>query len=402
MDKNEIRERPSRLTFDVLDGLVVAVFCAGILCVLTGALPASEAMETGQRIAPLLLFLGTVIIFAELLAKAGVFATVAVWIARLAGGSRKLLFLLCVVFASLTTIFLNLDTTAVLLTPVMLVLAQQIGVSGVPLAMTTVWLANTASLLLPVSNLTNLLAMNRLGLSTLEFASRMWVPQLVAIVVSAGLLWFFYWRAPGEPSRYEVPTFSKPEDQALFRLGACCSVAFVVIMLLGVPLAVVSFAAAMVMVLAILVRRRGWLTAGLLPWRLLLFVSGLFLVIQTITVSGLGPALLTLVGTESGATGMLRTAASGALLANLINNLPSYIALEQVISPGKDGQLFALIIGTNIGPLIAPWASLAILLWFERCRAAGLTIQWRRFIGTGAITAVLTIAATMAAFFVMS
>ena len=32
--------------------------------------------------------------------------------------------------------------------------------------MTTVWLANTASLLLPISNLTNLLAADRVALST--------------------------------------------------------------------------------------------------------------------------------------------------------------------------------------------------------------------------------------------
>ena len=61
-------------------------------------------------------------------------------------------------FAAATTTVLNLDTTAVLLTPVMLALARKAGIAVIPLAMTTVWLANTASLLLPVSNLTNLLA----------------------------------------------------------------------------------------------------------------------------------------------------------------------------------------------------------------------------------------------------
>lgn len=68
-------------------------------------------------------------------------------------------------FAGLTTIALNLDTTAVLLTPVMLALATRVGIAPLPLAMTTVWLANTASLLLPVSNLTNLLAAERVALS---------------------------------------------------------------------------------------------------------------------------------------------------------------------------------------------------------------------------------------------
>ena len=56
-----------------------------------------------------------------------------------------------------------------LLTPVVIAVARQLGLSAVPFAMTTVWLANTASLLLPVSNLTNLLALHHfslLGLGT--------------------------------------------------------------------------------------------------------------------------------------------------------------------------------------------------------------------------------------------
>ncbi len=45
-----------------------------------------------------------------------------------------------------------------IVTPVVVVLAQSIGVTPLPFALATVWLANTASLALPVSNLTNLLA----------------------------------------------------------------------------------------------------------------------------------------------------------------------------------------------------------------------------------------------------
>jgi arsenical pump membrane protein len=65
---------------------------------------------------PLLVFLGSVIVLAELTAKAEVFDVVASRLARWAAGNYLALFGLCVVFASATTVFLNLDTTAVLLT----------------------------------------------------------------------------------------------------------------------------------------------------------------------------------------------------------------------------------------------------------------------------------------------
>lgn len=106
---------------------------------------------------------------AELTAKAEVFDVVAVRLMRLAGGNYLALFGLCVVFASATTIFLNLDTTAVLLTPVMFAKAD---IPSIPPAMLTVWLTDTANLLLPVSNLTNLLAIEWVGLAPTDFAAR--------------------------------------------------------------------------------------------------------------------------------------------------------------------------------------------------------------------------------------
>lgn len=148
-----------------LDWLAGGLLVLGLAAAATGLLPAGAAADQMRRIGPLLAFLATVIVLAELAGRAQVFDVVAAWVARAGRGRYPLLFGLCVVFASLTTITLNLDTTAVLLTPVMLALGTRVGIAALPLAMTTVWLANTASLLLPVSNLTNLLAADRVALS---------------------------------------------------------------------------------------------------------------------------------------------------------------------------------------------------------------------------------------------
>ncbi|MGH3804471.1 MAG: ArsB/NhaD family transporter, partial [Pseudonocardiaceae bacterium] len=257
-------------------------------------------------------------------------------------------------------------------------------------------LANTASLLFPVSNLTNLLGINRLGLSTGAFAAQMLLPQLVALALTSYFLWMFHWRsAVADAHRYRVPEVHRPRDIWIFRLGAVCTAAFVALVLLGIPLYVTSLSVAAVMVVAVAVRRPYWLAWCMIPWRLLLFVTGLFLVIQTVSQLGLGDVLSAIVGTDDGAGGVARAAGAGAVLANAINNLPGYIAIEQAIPSGNEHQLFGLLLGANIGPLITPWASLAILLWHERCRAAGVTIQWRKFMITGAVTASVTLAATV-------
>ena len=135
----------------VLDWVAVGLFALGLIFLVTGVLPWSSAGTTMTRIAPILLFLFAVIVLAELTARAQFFDVVAARIAIIGRGSYAALFGLTFAFATITTIFLNLDTTAVLLTPVMLATAARARIAPMPMAMTTVWLANTASLLLPVS-----------------------------------------------------------------------------------------------------------------------------------------------------------------------------------------------------------------------------------------------------------
>jgi len=391
--------RPGVLRRPAMDWIAGFLFLLALVFVATGLLSHSATEATMRRILPLLLFLGTVIVLAELTAEAGVFDVIATRVAALARGNYLALFVMCVFFAAATTAVLNLDTTAVLLTPVMLALALKTGIAAVPLAMTTVWLANTASLLLPVSNLTNLLAANRVALSTAEFASRMWPVELASVAVTMAFLWVFYWRR-GERGmdRYDPPPPQKPGDPVLFWSAALACVLFIVLIVTTpILLGVDSLIAAALVVAAFAVRRRSALRLRLIPFQLLVFVTGLFLVVQTLSLHGLATVTHALIGGGSGTAAAFRTAAAGAGLSNVVNNLPAYVAGEAVIPFGHHEQLLALLIGTNVGPIITPWASLATLLWYERCRSYDAAVPVRKFVLTGAGLAVCGLAAAVSA-----
>ncbi|HEX4831718.1 MAG TPA: SLC13 family permease [Trebonia sp.] len=388
----------------VLDWIAVALLAAGLAFTATGLLPSGEASATVRRILPILLFLATILVLAELTATAGVFDFAARRLAIAARGNFALLFACCVAFAAVTTIGLNLDTTAVLLTPVMLALARTLREPGtdepvpaLPLAMCTVWLANTASLLLPVSNLTNLLAQGRVGLSPAGFATRMGPAQAAALAVTAVLLWAFYWRRGRRGARrYEPPVPYLAPDRWLFRIAAAACLFFIAALLGGVELGVASAIAAAAVAAAFAIRDRTALRWSLIPWRLPVFVTGLFLVVQTISLHLQGP-LTAMVSSSGGALGTFRAAGAGALLANVLNNLPAYVAGEAVIPGPNHTQLLGLLIGVNVGPVITPWASLATLLWYERCVSSGVAIPLRRFMATSACLAVAGMAASVAA-----
>jgi len=377
-----------------MDWLAIALLAAGGLFVATGWLPAQQAGETMSRILPILIFLFSVVILAELTAEAEVFEVIAARVTIAGRGRNVALFWLCLAFAALTTMFLNLDTTAVLLTPVMLATAVRAGIAPLPLAMTTVWLANTASLVLPVSNLTNLLAADRVDLSPLAFARTMFLPQLAALIVVAGCLWVFYWRR--NPPRYTPPPPHRAANRPLFWVASACCAVFIAGLLFDVPLAYMTPVCAAVLVGAFAKWGREHLRWSLVPWRLVVFVTGLFLVVETVGLHGLDSMMTSLIGTDAGAEGTWRAAITGGAFSNLLNNLPSYVAGEAVIPEANHTQLLGLLIGTNVGPLITPWASLATLIWAEHCRNRGVAINWGKFVLTGAATAAAVLAASVA------
>src|SRR5690242_7683013 len=371
-----------------LDWIRIALLLLGVLFVVTGLLPAAEAEQNIRRILPLLLFLASVIVLANLARDALVFDVIATRLAITGRGSYAALFLLCVAFASATTIVLNLDTTAVLITPVLLALAVRAELAALPLAMTTIWLANTASLLLPVSNLTNLLAADRIALAAPAFAARMWAPQLASVAATMLFLWIFYWRRGRRGAeRYTPPPpveLRTPRQRALFRItGGACVLFVAAIPFIRDQIGIAAAAAAVIAVVAFAVLDRGRLRLSLVPWQLLILVTGLVLVVPTLSRYGLSDVMTAIIGTDAGPASAYRAAAGGAGLSNLVNNLPAYTAGEAVIPPGDEQALLALLIGTNVGPIVTPWASLATLLCLEACRRFGVRVSMWWFALTG-------------------
>jgi arsenical pump membrane protein len=361
---------------------------AGILAVVTGLLPQSAAGDVTARVGPVLGFLVAVTVLAELAERAEVFELAADRVARLGGGRIRLLFILVCGLGAVTTIFLSLDTTAVLLTPVVLALAARLRLSPLPFALTAVWLANTASLLLPVSNLTNLLAADKLAMPATSYVSRMALPAVAAILATVAVLGVRFHRELS--GRYEVPSARPVPDRWLFWVSAAACLGFGPAVIAGVPAWAAATPAAGVTVAVFLWRRRSELHLGLLPWRLVILVEGLFLVIEAAGRHGLDRLLHDILG--DGGSWRVGGIAAGA--ANVFNNLPAYLALERQTSRH---DLLALLCGVNIGPLILLWGSIATLLWRERCKARGVVISAGQFARLGLVGVPIVLASALGA-----
>lgn len=139
----------------------------------TGLLSWTELGGVARQLGPVLLFLMSILVVGEVCARAGVFALGTRVVARLSQGRPAALMSGVFVLAALVTAVLSLDATVVLLMPVVVGAALAVRGSPWPSAHACLRMANSASLLLPVSNLTNLLALHHLDLTFAGFAARM-------------------------------------------------------------------------------------------------------------------------------------------------------------------------------------------------------------------------------------
>jgi arsenical pump membrane protein len=270
------------------------------------------------------------------------------------------------VIAATTTAILSLDATVVLLTPVVFATAAQVGARAKPHVYACTHLANTGSLLLPVSNLTNLLAFAAAGISFTRFTGLMALPWLVAVAVEYVVFRRFF--ATDLTASANRPTTTRRHgDVPLFVLVvlAATLVGFAVTSLVGISPAWAAFAGAAVLAGRALSQRRitpvGLVRAVNVPF--LAFVLALGVVVRAVVDNGLATAVGHLVPASSTLPALLGVAAVAAVLANLVNNLPAVLALLPIATTGGSGPVLAVLIGVNIGPNLTYVGSLATLLW---------------------------------------
>ncbi|WP_373428655.1 SLC13 family permease [Streptomyces sp. B1I3] len=367
---------------------------AAVLVVLAGAVPFDEAMAQIESLLPVVGFLAAILVLAQLCADEGLFAAAGDLVARACGGrTGPLLGGVFVVAAGITAV-LSLDATVVLLTPVVLATAVRVGARPRPHVYACAHLANSASLLLPVSNLTNLLAFAASGLSFTRFAALMALPWLAAVTVEYVIFRRVFaadlaaGAHPPEPeeNRPGVPVFTLVV--LLLTLTG-----FVIASFAGAEPLWAALAGAAVLAVRALGQRRTTVRGVVRSANLLfcLFVLALGVVVKAFVDHGLGTGIGELLPDGSSLPELLAVAAVAAVLANLINNLPAVLALLPVVAAAGPGPLLAALIGVNIGPNLTYVGSLATLLWRRILHAHGTDVELGDFTRLGLLTVPATL-----------
>ncbi|MFJ1967882.1 SLC13 family permease [Streptomyces sp. NPDC087903] len=377
---------------------VVAVPAAGV-AVASGVISLEHARAEAEQLGPVIGFLAAVLVLAHFCDVEGLFQACGAWMARRAAGSPTRLLTSVFVLASAITAVLSLDATVVLLTPVVFATATRMGVRARPHVYACAHLSNTASLLLPVSNLTNLLAFAASGLSFTRFAALMVLPWLVAIGAEYAVFRRFFQRdltasthAPGPVDTPELPLF------ALVTVG-CTLAGFVVASAVGVDPAWAAAAGALVLAGRALVRRQATplTVARAASPSFLAFVLALGIVVRAVVDNGLADALRHVLPEGTGLAALLGIAALAAVLANLINNLPAVLVLLPLTAAAGPGAVLAVLLGVNLGPNLTYAGSLATLLWRRIVHGHGHGVDLKEFTGLGLLAVPASLVAAVVA-----
>ncbi len=343
----------------------------------------SSARDQLELLAPALAFLLAAVPLAHLLGRLGFFDAVARRVAHRVAGVWAWWLL-----AAVTTVVLNLDTTVVLLTPLYLHIARRRGDDPLVLAVVPFLLANLASSVLPVSNLTNLIAAEHVGITTSQLVRGLG-PATIAMV-AVGFLTHRRWaaRRPVAVGAGSATTVTAPstvddgwvdepgaDDRRALLLGGAVVAGLLLAFVLGPLVGIAPWEAVVVADLVLAVALR-WFPVRSVP---ILIAGAVAVVAVLVDLLVPGERLASLVD-HPGAGGAVAGALTAAALSAVVDNLPALLAMLPAVD---HVTVMPVLLGVNAGAVLTPIGSLANLLWLRTARANDLAVDWRDALRVG-------------------
>ncbi len=384
----------------------VAAVAGALLALAIGTATLTDVWRGTVDTAGVLVFLIAMMLVALIAEESGCFEWAAHQAVGLSRGNGRLLFVNLYVLGALVTVFLSLDVTAIMIAPIVCSLIRRARLSPLPYVMGCAFVANTASLFLPVSNLTNMLVYSLLGVPFWAFVRLMTLPNLAAMAVNLLVFLTLF--------RRQIPTcFStNPKSPDLpgtrrARLIQGIGLGLVVLGLiaagaLGIPLYLPAVIGAIILTPIALIRRDlppGRLLRGV-SWSLPFFVIGMYTVVVAADRAGLSQLWAGLMASAGSGnlTSLLSIAFGSGLGSNLFNNIPMALVVITGLPSTNPSTMvslsFASLIGTNVGPNVTVFGSLATILVLNAARRQGIIISPVRYLGVGALTTPLMILAS--------
>jgi arsenical pump membrane protein len=349
-----------------------------------------------------LAFIG-IIILSMVLDEIGFFEYAAIKMAKLSGGNGNKLFVYILILGALVSAFFANDGAALILTPILLAKMKYLKMKPLPIfafLMAGGFIGDSASNPLVISNLTNIVTVGYFDIGFVEYAQNMFLPNLLSIVASIVVLWFYFRKdIPLSVNVDELPeAMSVIKNKTMFNL----SWFFLALLMLGyfigdrfhLPVSLFALGGALLFLLIAnhYKATKPIMTIKAAPWQVVWFSIGLYVVVYGLKNAGLTDIIASWIvelQTHGTTVAIIGTGFLSAFISSVMNNMPTImimdIAIDKVGYIGNEALVYANILGSNLGPKMTPIGSLATLLWLHVLAQKGVKIGWGEYMKVGLV-----------------
>jgi arsenical pump membrane protein len=391
---------PGYIVVSLLGGLAMIIF--GQISLEKIAIAFSENTSVNP-IKILVLFL-SMTVFSLILERTNFFKVISSMVLKKSGSNQYVIFFSLYAIISLLTVFTSNDVIILTFTPFICYFCKSAKINPIPYLIMEFVAANTWSLLFLIGNPTNIYISSAFGITFSEYFIHMALPTL-SVGLSSLLIMLLLFRKSLNNKIAPQIEIAEINNKPLMVISLAhlliCVCLLAISQYISIEMWIISLCMAISVVTAsviCLISQRKKVTPVYeaikkMPFEIIPFILGMFVIVLALDTTGTTEFFASKLTFDKSAFSFGFLSLFGS---NILNNIPMSVLFSKLLAfYGTEAQIYATIVGSNIGAFITPVGALAGIMWSNLLRQNKIHISVARFICYGSLIGIPAMAISL-------